>query len=235
MSTWPYQRPVGRSSARYAVEGDAALSPHPRAVGVAEEPRALDQVLVVGVDAAADVARAARPTRRSRRRSPRRRGRSASGASRARPARAWPCRRRRPCRSACESVPNSSRSVPISAGLVRAPLVLPVFRLTYMYGMPVGESKAGSSRVPRSSARRSRPASPVIWYAESRPPRRRIVTSKFLTREVPVEGELRQDRGASRARPRPSSPTSSSVSSASTGVIRSDSRVPVVAGAADAA
>ena len=40
--------------------------------------------------------------------------------------------------------------------------LLPVFRLTYMYGRPVGESKAGRSRVPRSSASRSRRASPVI-------------------------------------------------------------------------
>src|SRR5439155_1191458 len=44
----------------------------------------------------------------------------------------------------------------------REPLVLPVFRFTYMYGIPVGELNAGSNRVPRSSARRRSRESPVI-------------------------------------------------------------------------
>ena len=50
----------------------------------------------------------------------------------------------------------------IGIGFDLTPLVLPLFKLTYMYGMPVGELKTGSSRVPNSSASRSRRGSPVI-------------------------------------------------------------------------
>src|SRR6185436_15446659 len=120
-----------------------------------------------------------------------------------------------------ESVPNSRNSVPISAGFDFAPLVFPVFRLTYMYGMPVGDSKTGRSRVPRSSARRSRRSSPVISYAESSPPRMRIVISKFLTvmsrSNDSVSTTIFLASSASAF-----APTSSSASSASTGVMSSD-------------
>ncbi len=59
------------------------------------------------------------------------------------------------------SVPNSSTSVPVSAGLVSAPLTAPVRRFTNCQGSPVGESNAGSRRVPRSRASSSRRVSCV--------------------------------------------------------------------------
>jgi hypothetical protein len=120
------------------------------------------------------------------------------------------------------SVPNSRTSVPISAGFDTAPLVRPVFRLTYMYGIPVGESNAGDSRRPRSSASRSRRRSPVSSYPESRPPSSRIVTSKFLT--VTSRSKVSRSRMSAFAFSASSGrPAIRSVSSESTGVIRSGS------------
>jgi hypothetical protein len=80
------------------------------------------------------------------------------------------------------SVPNSSSSVPISAGLLFGSFTAPVLRFTYMYGIPVGERNAGKRRVPRSSARASSRASPVSWWAERSPPSTRMVISNPLTK-----------------------------------------------------
>mmetsp|Transcript_23317 Transcript_23317/g.81269 ORF Transcript_23317/g.81269 Transcript_23317/m.81269 type:complete len:214 (-) Transcript_23317:436-1077(-) len=93
------------------------------------------------------------------------------------------------------SSPNSTNNDPAAAVHVR-PLSrgsTPCRKLTRCTGIPVGVSKAGSRRSPRSSAMlRSSPsyspggitpssASAAIKWADSRPPRTRMVVSKTLT------------------------------------------------------
>ena len=87
-------------------------------------------------------------------------------------------------REALEAFDSSGKVLaPASRGssAVAMSKALPVRRFTFTYGIPVGESKAGSMRRPRSSASASRRGSRVIWCAERSQPRTRMTISKCFT------------------------------------------------------
>ena len=130
MSASPYQRAppdvVGEVRCRSRVLPSVHICP---ALRVAEQEAALEEVLVVGVDAAADVRRAAEPPAGAdvdllADEADRASG-AADSSTRARFARSkytgFPVRR--------ESVPNSRTSVPISAGFERGSRVFPVLQV----------------------------------------------------------------------------------------------------------
>ena len=76
------------------------------------------------------------------------------------------------------------------------PRVAPLRRFTYTNGSPVGESNAGSSRVPRSSASASSRAVAAEFVARQQPAQQPDHDLEVLHLDIRIEREPRDDEFA---------------------------------------